>query len=211
MNKNAITLATYNKAAQKYWEKVSSMDQYDTSYDTFCQLLPHKAKVLEMGCGPGNVTQYIMRKRADLDYTACDLAANMIALARKHNPLAHFLRLDCRKIATLSQTFHAIIGAFILPYLNKVECASLIRDCAKILKPKGILYLSTMEGDDSQSGFERTSFSGEDEVYIHYHQEGYLKQCLIENDFEILQLFKQVCQEPDGRVYNDMLFLAQRV
>jgi 2-polyprenyl-3-methyl-5-hydroxy-6-metoxy-1,4-benzoquinol methylase len=211
MNKNAITLATYNKAAQKYWDKVATMDQYNTSYDIFCQLLPQKAKVLEMGCGPGNVTQYIMHKRPDLHYTASDLAPNMLALAKKHNPLAHFLQMDCREIATLDQSYDAIIGAFVLPYLDKAECASLIMDCAKILTPKGTLYLSTMEGDEAQSGFEHTSFSGEDLVYIHYHQEGYLKQCLIENDFGILQLYKQVCHEPNGRVYNDMLFLVQKV
>ena len=211
MNKNAITQTTYNKVAQQYWEKVTSLEQYNTSYDTYCQLLPQKAKVFELGCGPGNVTQYMLQQRPDLHYTASDLSPNMLALAKKHNPNAHFLQLDCRKITTLNQKFDALLGAFVLPYLDKAECATLISDCAKSLTPKGVLYLSTMEGDEAESGFEHTSFSGKDQVYINYHQEAFLRDCLAENGFEILHLIKQACHEPNGRVYNDMIFMARRV
>jgi len=211
MKKHSITQATYNKVAQKYWEKVASLDQYNASYDTFCELLPQNAKVFEMGCGPGNVTQYVLNKRPDLQYTASDLAPNMLALAKKHNTNVHFLQLDCREIATLNQKFDAIIGAFVLPYLNKAECATLISHCAKLLSPKGVLYLSTMEDDYDQSGFENTSFSDDDQVYIHYHQENYVKECLFKNGFEMLHLIEQPCHEPDGRVYNDMIFIARRV
>ena len=211
MDKNAITLATYNRAAKHYWEKVASLEQYNASYDTFCALLPQRAKVFEIGCGPGNVTQYVLHKRPDLHYTASDLAPNMLALAKKNNPNAHFLSMDCRKIATLHEKFDAIIGAFVLPYLNKAECATLISDCSKIISPNGVLYLSTMEGDDTQSGFEHTSFSREDQVYIHYHQEAFLRVCLSKNGFEVLHLIKQPCHEPNGGVYNDMIFMARRV
>ena len=144
MNKNAITQTTYNKVAQQYWEKVTSLEQYNASYDTYCQLLPQKAKVFELGCGPGNVTQYMLQQRPDLHYTASDLSPNMLALAKKHNPLAQFLQLDCRQIATLNQKYDALLGAFVLPYLNKAECATLISDCSKSLTPKGVLYLSTI-------------------------------------------------------------------
>lgn len=210
MDKNAITLATYNKAAQKYWEKVANLEKYNGSYDTFCALLPQKASVFEMGCGPGNVTQYVLDKRADLHYTASDLAPNMLVLAKKNNPNARFLTLDCREIASLHQKFDAIIAAFVLPYLNKAECAKLISDCIKILNPNGVLYLSTMEDDETQSGFEHTSFGGEDQVYINYHQETFLRERLSENGFEVLHLIKQACQEPNDRVYNDMIFMARR-
>ena len=98
-----------------------------------------------------------------------------------------------------------------LPYLNKAECATVISDCAKLLSPKGVLYLSAMEGDDDQSGFENTSFSDDDQVYIQYHQEAFLRECLSQNGFEVLHLIKQTCNEPDGRVYNDMIFMARRV
>jgi len=211
MNKQSVTQATYNKVAQQYWEKVASLDQYNTSYDTFCMLLPQKANVFEMGCGPGNVTQYLLKKRPDLSYTASDLAPNMLALAKKHNPNANFLKMDCREITTLNQKYEAIIGAFVLPYLSKTECATLISDCVKALTPKGVLYLSTMEGDNVQSGFEETSFSGEDQVYINYHQENFLRGCLSKNDFEVLHLIKQACHEPNSRIYNDMIIIAQRV
>jgi trans-aconitate methyltransferase len=101
MNRNAITQATYNKVAQQYWEKVACVDQYNASYDTFCALLPQKAKTFELGCGPGNVTQYVLHNWLDLHYTASDLSPNILALAKKHNPNAHFMQLDCRAWLTM--------------------------------------------------------------------------------------------------------------
>jgi len=210
MKKNSVTQATYNKVAQKYWDKVTNLNQYNPSYDTFCAVLPQNAKVFEMGCGPGNVIQYVLNKRPDLQYTASDFAPNMLALAKKHNSNVLFLELDCRAIDSLTQKFDAIIGAFVLPYLNKAECAKLISDCAKLLSPKGLLYLSTMEGDDDQSGFESTSFSDGALVYIHYHQEPFIRECLTRNGFEVLHFIKQACHEPDGRVYNDMIIMVRK-
>lgn len=71
--------------------------------------------MFELGCGPGNVTQYVLNKHPELQYTASDLAANMLALAKANNPNAQFLELDCRTIDSLTQKFDAIIGAFVLP------------------------------------------------------------------------------------------------
>lgn len=209
MNKNSITEATYNKVAQKYWEKVKTVDQYNASYDTFLELLPQHGRILELGCGPGNVTQYLLNKRPDLHITATDLAPNMITLAKQNNPSADFLKLDCREVSTLDQKFDAIVNAFVLPYLNLEEAANLIMDSASLLNSNGLLYISTMEGEYSQSGFESTTFSGDDKVYIHYYQAAVIKQNLISTGFEILHFIKQPCTEPDGRIFTDMIFVAR--
>ncbi len=210
MNRDSTTQNTYNKAAHAYWEKKSQVTLYNASFDTFCEFVPEKPKVLELGCGPGNVTQYLLGKRPDFNITGIDLAPNMVALAKANNPTAHYKVMDCRDIAKLDQKFDAILGAFVLPYLMKEECKKLIADCTALLTDKGALYLSTMEGDYSASGFETASFSPEHKVHIEYHQEDFIKACLAQSGFELTHSIKQPCPEPDGRVFTDMIFMAKK-
>lgn len=210
MNRDSTTQNTYNKAAQAYWEKKSQVTLYNASFDTFCEMLPQNATVFELGCGPGNVTQYLLGKRPDLTITGIDLALNMVALAKKNNPTAHYRIQDCRNIATLDQKFDAVFAAFVLPYLTKEECKKLIVDCIALLTDKGGLYLSTMEGDNSASGFETASFSPEHKVHIQYHQEDFIEGYLAQSGFELIHSIKQPCPEPDGRIFTDMIFIAKK-
>lgn len=210
MNRDSTTQNTYNRAAQSYWEKKSPVTLYNASFDTFFEMLPQNAPVFELGCGPGNVSQYLLGKRPDLTITGIDLAPNMVALAKANNPTAHYRVMDCRSIAAINQKFDAILAAFVLPYLTKKECKKLIADCTALLTDKGSLYLSTMEGDYSTSGFETASFSPQNKVHIHYHQEDFIKECLTQSGFELIHLIKQPCPEPDGRVFTDMIFIAKK-
>lgn len=210
MKRDSTTQNTYNKAAQAYWEQKSQVTLYNTSFDTFCRPVLKNSKVLELGCGPGNVTQYLLGKRPDLNITGIDMAPKMVTLAKANNPTAHYKVMDCREITSLDQKFDAILGAFVLPYLTKEECKKLIGDCAALLTDKGSLYLSTMEGDYSASGFETASFSPQHKVHIHYHREDYLKRCLFENDFELVHFLRQPSPEPNGRIFTDIIFMAQK-
>jgi trans-aconitate methyltransferase len=60
------------------------------------------ADILELACGPGNITQYIISKRSDFKILGTDLAPNMIELAKINNPSAQFQLLDSRDIRTIT-------------------------------------------------------------------------------------------------------------
>ena len=79
-----------------------------------------------------------------------------------------------------------------------------------LLNHKGWVYFSTMEGDDNRSGFETTSFSGSNEVYVHYHQADYLTEKLRETGFSNIELKRQGYPEPDGAISTDMIFIAEK-
>ncbi len=43
-----------------------NLDLYNDSYDTFCDQVKIKnATILEIGCGPENITKYLLKKRLD--------------------------------------------------------------------------------------------------------------------------------------------------
>ena len=175
-----ISASAFHKLADRYREKFINLTMYDDSYREFCDLLPQgRARVLDAACGPGNVSRYLMTRRADLDLLGIDLAPRMVELARQAVPAARFVVHDCRRLAELRLRFDGVICAFGLPYLSPAEAGAFIRTAGEALDPGGVLYLSTMLGSNQPSGFERCS-SGE-QVYINYHSEksvlGSLEAC----------------------------------
>jgi len=197
---------------KNYQDKVMGMDLYDDTYDMFCNLIEKKnAEIFEIASGPGNVTKYLLSKRPDFKITGSDIAPNMNKLAKINNPKADFLLMDCRDIEKLGRKFDAIMCGFCMPYLSKEECRKLISDTSKLLNPNGLLYFSTMEDDYDKSGFETTSFSGPDQVYIYYHQADYLMDCLTDNGFQIIEMQRKDCPEPDGTFFTDKIFIARKI
>lgn len=165
------------------------LDLYNDTYDAFCQRIPPNSKVLEIGCGPGNITKYILDKRPDFELLAIDVASNMIDLAKKNNPKADFKVMDCREIDTISEKFDAIMCGFCLPYLSKEDCKKLIVDSSNLLNKDGQIYLSIAEGDYQKSGFQ-TGSTG-DKTYFYYYQEGFLVEELEKNGFEDIEIFRK--------------------
>nr|WP_207213352.1 class I SAM-dependent methyltransferase [Parabacteroides goldsteinii] len=204
------TIDTYNKAAEKYQDKFMEMDLYDDTFNRFCSLIKKpEADILDIATGPGNVAKYLCSKHPDFKVLGIDLSSNMIELARKNVPQAEFAVMDCRNISTIGRKFDAVICAFGLPYLSKEESRKLISDAHLLLNPGGVLYISTMEGDYTRSGFETTSFSGQNRVFIYYHQEKFLTDCLRNAGFEIAELQRKDYPEPDGTFLTDMIFIAK--
>ena len=187
MDQTKIAVDIFNKLANGYQDKFMDVSLYHDSFDIFCDnIKKENASVLELACGPGNITKYLLEKRPDLKITGSDLAPNMIELAKINNPKAEFQLLDFRNIKRLNNKFDAIMCGFGLPYLSKEEAIQFIADSTKILNSDGVFYISTMEDDNSKSKFQKGS-SG-DEIFINYHQADYLTKALQTNGFQIINL-----------------------
>ncbi|OJV51266.1 MAG: hypothetical protein BGO31_05370 [Bacteroidetes bacterium 43-16] len=180
------TYNTWNKIGDLYQEKFMHLDLYNESYDLFCSYIKASpAHVLEIGCGPGNICNYLSGQRPDLKILGTDFAPNMVALAQKNNPQADFKVLDARKIKELDQKFEAIISGFCLPYLSPEEVKSLLEDTKTMLQPGGIIYLSFVAGKPEQSGMV-TGSTG-DRLYFYYHPAEDLIHLLKGNGFRVLK------------------------
>lgn len=162
------TFDTWDKVAKLYQDKFMNLDLYNDSYDLFCEhITKSNAAVLEIGCGPGNITKYLLNKLPDLKIEAIDVSSNMIALARANCPTANFRVMDAREIDKLAMKFDAIICGFCLPYLSKTDVSKMLKDCIQLLNNNGVIYLSFVGGERNQSGYQ-TGGSG-DRIYFYYH------------------------------------------
>ena len=183
------TFETWDKVAKLYQDKFMDLEIYNASYDIFCEkIIKKKPSILEIGCGPGNITQYLLKKRPDFKIEAIDISPNMLKLAKMNNPSATFKAMDCRVIDKIETKFDAIICGFCIPYLSKSDCKKFIKDCEKLLFNNGIIYLSFVEGNYTKSGYQ-TGSSG-DRTYFYYHSFKNLSRELKNNSFEIIKLLE---------------------
>jgi 2-polyprenyl-3-methyl-5-hydroxy-6-metoxy-1,4-benzoquinol methylase len=179
------TFDTWNKIAEIYQEKFMDLKIYDKSYLEFCELIKvEKAKVLDVGCGPGNITKRLLSFRSDLEILGIDYAPNMIELAAKNNPFANFKTMDCKDLSEFKTSFDAIICGFCLPYLTPTDCKKLIEDSSNLLIPKGILYISFVKGEPEKSAFQVGSNGNR--IYFNFHLLNDVSNYLLANNFSIL-------------------------
>lgn len=191
MDKYQSTFTTYHQLALAYEEKFMDFDLYNDTYQKFCDLLPpQKTSVLEVGCGPGNITKFILGKKPLCKVFAIDMAPAMLELAAKNNPSATFRLMDCRNIHQLQQTFDAIVCGFCLPYLDREDCIKFIRDSYNLLNENGIIYLSAIEGNYNDSKFEFSS-NGEHKTFVYYYGATFLKNQLVQNKFELIEMIRK--------------------
>ncbi|SHK37177.1 class I SAM-dependent methyltransferase [Epilithonimonas mollis] len=176
----------WSHVADLYEEKFLNLSIYDDSYDWFCNeiKMPEPA-VLDIGCGPGNISKYISGKIHDADISGIDYSENMILLAKKNVPNGQFEVMDCREVAKLNRKFDAIIGGFCIPYLNERELNVFLSDINNLLKGNGILYLSFVEGKPEESKYQ-TSSTGH-QLFFNFHRIESIKQNLKNIGFQHFQ------------------------
>ena len=204
------TFDTWNKVAVLYQEKFMDLDLYNQSYDAICEALPNQnAKVLDIGCGPGNITRYLLSKRPAFKILGIDIAPNMIALAKQNNPTASFEIVDTRALHTLQQQFDAIIAGFCIPYLSTPDCEKLIADSSTHLHAEGILYLSFVEGDPKQSGFMAGSTG--DRTYFYYHRTESITAILSLNGFETFKTYQIPFKKSNGSTEIHTIILSRKI
>ncbi len=203
------TFATWDKIAALYQDKFMDLNLYDDTYHAFCEKLSaQQTDILEIGCGPGNITRFILHKRHDLAVFGIDIAPNMVELAKKNNPSAEFTVMDSREIDRLDQKFDGIICGFCLPYLSTLDAVKLIADFENLLTNGGLVYLSFVEGEPHQSGY-KTGSSG-DRAYFYYHHLEEIKRLLIANNLVEIALFLKKYPKNDGTEEVHTIIIAQK-
>lgn len=210
MSANQQSIQAFDQQAAAYQQFFMDLDLYNDTYDAFCNLVPERhARLLELGCGPGNITRYLLQKRPDLKIEATDAAPAMVKLAQANNPGAVCRLLDCRELANVPQTYRGIIAGFCTPYLNRAECENFIKDAAGLLPPGGIFYLSTLEGNYENSGIESSS-NGKYHAHVYYYPETELQAFFTAHHLQVLQVFRKQLPKADGTTGTHLILLARK-
>ncbi len=209
MDHHKETFATWNKMAKLYEDKFMDLGLYNKTYDFICQsITKENAKILEIGCGPGNITRYLLNKRPDFKIFGTDIAPKMIELAQQNNPTANFAVMDAREINKLEEKYDAIIAGFCLPYFSISESEQFILNANHLLNNRGLIYISFVEGAPTSSGF-KTNGDG-DRVYFQYHELETLQTVLKVNNFYDIKVFRVEYSKSDKGIDIHTILIARK-
>lgn len=144
MDKSKVAVDTYNEIASIYSEEYFN-DKSDLPYlDNFLSLLPSKARILDMGCGPGQFSKYLYDKGFEVE--GIDLSENMLEIAKKEVPEVRFKLMDMRNLNYKSNSFDGLLVSYSLIHIASDDIPLTLKGFARILKPGGCAFFITQKG-----------------------------------------------------------------
>jgi SAM-dependent methyltransferase len=88
--------------------------------DRLMKLLPKKARILDLGCGPGiPYDKYLVKKGFQL--IGVEISRKHVSLARKNVPDAIFIRGDMSTVNFKEKSFDAVVSFYAIFHVPKEE------------------------------------------------------------------------------------------
>jgi SAM-dependent methyltransferase len=206
MDKNQIeTIKSYDNSANEFMQKIGKINNYNDTYDFLISLLKENDNVLDLACGPAQISRYI-KDKINVNITGVDLSKEMIKIAKKSVPDGNFI---CDSIINFNNKmkYNLIITGFGIPYLNKEQVEECIKNNLIMLERNGYYYINFMNGN--KYGFEETSFGGKNKYYIYYHEQDEIINILENNGIKIIKKYELNYNEMDGRITKDIVLIGK--
>jgi len=210
LNENAKNI--FNSCAQEYQEKFMDVSAYKKGLRSFINTIPNKnsASILEIGCGPGNITSFILNHLPSSKILATDIAPNMLALAQKNNPSITVQELNANNISEINSIFDAIVIGFCFPYLSKKEIEQLAPTLYKLLDKNGVIYISTIKGEYQNSGFIKPSTGNSKGAYTYFYSLTYLTEIFKQFNFSIIDFEEVTYRNAKNIETTDLCLIVQK-
>ncbi len=208
MNQYIETQQSWNLVAGAYEAKFMHLKDYNESYDyLIANTKVDNARVLEIGCGPGNIGAYIASRMPGIKYTGIDVATDMLTIAARYIPDGNFKEIDCRNISEINERFDVVVCGFCIPYINQAEVAQLLKDCFVLMEAGGLLYLSFIVGSYETSGWSTSSVNNL-RMFVYYYEPAFINEVLSDCGFEIKKTFDIVYEGGQGKSGVQKIFVA---
>ena len=136
------TINYYNLNAKNFIENTQNADMH-LAQETFLQLLPGSASILDFGCGSGRDTKYFLEKGYRV--TATDGSSELCRLASEFTGIK-VKEMLFQELDAINQ-YDGIWACSSILHLPKKELLPVIQKMCEALKDNGIIYISFKYGD----------------------------------------------------------------
>ena len=146
--RDAKILASYGAIAESYADAMTDeLEQLPFERWLLDRVVAGPGPVVEVGCGPGQVTAYLAAAGADA--TGIDLTPAMIQAARTRHPEGHYEVGDLRRLMrpTSAGGWGAVLAWYSLIHLATSELPAALDALVRPLAPGGSLVLGMHAGD----------------------------------------------------------------
>ncbi len=113
-----------------------------TALEDLTSFLPHRATVLDLGCGAGVPATRWLAERG-FAVTGVDVSARQLGLAQENVPEATFLKADMAEVTFAPETFDAVVAFHSIIHVPRSDHPDLLRSIHRWIKPGGA-FLATM-------------------------------------------------------------------
>ena len=179
--------AFYDVAAKAYEEIHGNISQH---IEDFVALLPSGGRILEIGFGPGEDSNYF--KQHGFDVTAIDISPEMVRLARRKFPHVNFELGDMRNLhlTVAPESLDGLFVEFALIHIPKIEVSQVFQGFHHVLKPGGILRLGLQEGESQEVNQPAPFYSGMT-IFLNIMSQQESQSLLGQHGFAIIQQFQR--------------------
>lgn len=134
---------TYNKIAEDWYRDHKQDTWWINGTDEFIVLLEPGSLVLDVGCGAGVKSKYLINR--GLKVVGIDFSEKMIEIARREVPEGEFRVMDVKETRSLEEDFNGIFLQAVLLHLKKNEIVDILQNLFGKLKKGGYVYIAVKE------------------------------------------------------------------
>ena len=135
-----------NKYDRLWVQKLSLKPTRDEISDLIEKdLKTRNLKVIDIGCGPGELLKQLQSKSNKLDLTGVDFSEEMIKQSQLKNTQAKHYILDVNDLDTIDKSYDILTCTHSLPYYKNL--AEILDKFYNKLNPDGTIYLAFASGD----------------------------------------------------------------
>ena len=102
-------------------------------------------KLLDVGCGPGELLAQLENKFDNIEMTGLDFSKGMLEVSKSRNQKAIHLKMDVAELDRLENKFDIMVCTHSLPYYK--EPLKFIKDLHGILEDDGKIYMGFASGN----------------------------------------------------------------
>lgn len=156
--KQSITKA-YDRAAKEYaaimWNEFEGKHFDQIILRWFATQIPPDETVLEVGCGPGEVSGFLQRQ--GVRCLGTDISPQMVEAARGYFPEVRFEVQDFFQLGYGDNAFCGVVGFYAIVNLVLEEVRAMLVEVKRVLEPGG-LFLFSFHIDEGEEKTEVTNF-----------------------------------------------------
>lgn len=101
-------------------------------------------KVLDLGCGPGELIQELLYINSNLNIMGLDFSEGMLSISKERNPSAHHIKMDVNELDKIREGFNVIISTHSFPYYKNPR--KVLENLYNMLEDDGIIHIGFASG-----------------------------------------------------------------
>jgi len=138
----------YGETAPVYERRYEQIQR--EKYEIVTENLPRVSKVLDLGCGTGMLLDELARRGEFV--VGIDSSPEMLELARKRRGSLALVLADADHLPFIDRSFDAVVSVTLLQ--NMPNPAATVREVARVMKPGGIVIMTTLRHKHSLGELE---------------------------------------------------------